>query len=468
MKRNGSKDKEPLAKKSRWDSAKNEGLVQIVNQTFGNLKIEGKSTKYNMKRKGNNNEEPRSKRIKRDLKFPLEDLAINKGLVHIVNQIFSNLNARDLSNLRLVSSTFSKIIDNNKYWWTLQLKYMRKKPTYFNFFKTMDSKKLVKFKYPFENRFPEWKIVNEHFLKKETLHRLQNHVFWLWDYFNDSEKFNWECPMIYAIRNSSLNFVQMFLDTPFNFNKKMEGKPILHYACETKRGSVLSLLIKNAEKLKIDFNAVDNNGKTALHHACKYGTVHVVKMLTDYLQTLDIFQRTQNGSNIFHLAAINPDNRVMEYLLRKFKHDFIDKEDFDGYRLLHCALENGTNETVKFLLDSRSEFGIDISANTFNDKNVLHLAVKYERFDMIAYLYEALDEDSFNLDIEVDNHGRTPFHLACKNAKLKIIKDLVYMRPKLIKNFYSGVDDFALTGKRKEVWDFIQKYRLRNMAKSFQ
>ena len=62
---------------------------------------------------------------------PLQDLALNPGLSHILNQIIGDLNAKQLSHCRLVSKTLKDFIDNYKQWWKLQLDYVRKTETAF-------------------------------------------------------------------------------------------------------------------------------------------------------------------------------------------------------------------------------------------------------------------------------------------------------------------------------------------------
>ena len=61
----------------------------------------------------------------------LEYLAINQGLSHLVNHIFSYLNASELAKCRRASKSLLNVIHNNKQWWILQLEYTKKYPATF-------------------------------------------------------------------------------------------------------------------------------------------------------------------------------------------------------------------------------------------------------------------------------------------------------------------------------------------------
>ena len=80
--------------------------------------------------------------------IPLEDLANNPSLSHLVNKIFSHLNQNELKICRSVSKSLRDHIDNTKQGWIFQLEHIRTISTTF-----VDYSGLI------ETKFPEWKAI---------------------------------------------------------------------------------------------------------------------------------------------------------------------------------------------------------------------------------------------------------------------------------------------------------------------
>jgi ankyrin repeat protein len=56
-------------------------------------------------------------------------------------------------------------------------------------------------------------------------------------------------------------------------------------------------------------------GKTALHLAVAQGYAHIVETILRLHPTVDLRTRDFDGNNVFHLAAHNPNERVMSLLV---------------------------------------------------------------------------------------------------------------------------------------------------------
>jgi len=96
---------------------------------------------------------------------------------------------------------------------------------------------------------------------------------------------------------------------------------------------------------KID--AKDSQGRTALHEACRYGHLDIVKFLKEKGAKTDV--TTVDGTTSLHLAALNGHDEVVEYLVSEVKLD-IDARDKYGDTSLMAASGNDKVSTVKLLL----------------------------------------------------------------------------------------------------------------------
>ena len=365
--------------------------------------------------------------------IPLEDLALNLCLSHLLNKTFSHLNPKELAICRLISKSLKDHVDNNKQWWICQLDHMRTKPTTFIDY---EAKEKPTVKGLIETKFPEWKVAAEHFIKETSRVKLQKFVIYMWKYFNDHEK-QFCNPLHHATYHGDIGFVQLLLDSPFDFNIQTNstkgGVSVLALACSQNHIQILELLIKNNEKKNINFDIKDNDGNAPFHRACQCASLELVKLLESHLQSenINLFQLTNNGCSIFHLSTCNPDNRVQKYIFEKLMDNF---EDFGEmmHGMIFYALVHGTEEAVNYLLESRKLFNININATKFFGHTILHLTCMKKRTDVFENVVKCLKEDSSDIDANTpDNLGRTPLHIACKFGNLETLKLLLTLKPNM-------------------------------------
>ena len=90
----------------------------------------------------------------------MEELIVNPGKNLIGRHISSFLDARTLSDCRLVCFSWKKLIDNDKHWLILQLKHIiESEKTFID----VQHENKPKIKTTIQKRFPEWKCVVQKF-----------------------------------------------------------------------------------------------------------------------------------------------------------------------------------------------------------------------------------------------------------------------------------------------------------------
>ena len=76
-------------------------------------------------------------------------------------------------------------------------------------------------------------------------------------------------------------------------------------ACKWVHANVAKIFMDNSTSLRIDLNAKDNIGHTALHMAFKWGHVIVANMIIDNSATLsiDLDAKDNKGQTAFNVAC---------------------------------------------------------------------------------------------------------------------------------------------------------------------
>jgi len=115
--------------------------------------------------------------------------------------------------------------------------------------------------------------------------------------------------------------------------------------------AVIALLKEEPGRL----NQQDNNGKTALHHACSHNKDDVAKYLIEKGADLNI--KDQDNTTPLHIASAYGNLELVKILIKKGAKS-IDEGASWGNHPLHLACQWGHPEVVKFLLDK----GADIEA----------------------------------------------------------------------------------------------------------
>eukprot|EP01117_Protostelium_nocturnum_P011839 TRINITY_DN4316_c0_g1_i2.p1 TRINITY_DN4316_c0_g1~~TRINITY_DN4316_c0_g1_i2.p1 ORF type:complete len:1181 (+),score=436.13 TRINITY_DN4316_c0_g1_i2:73-3615(+) len=139
-----------------------------------------------------------------------------------------------------------------------------------------------------------------------------------------------------------------------------------------------------SEENRFDFNALDSEGRTALH--------------------------SQSEKNV------ESENQVNSFLsLLKETQKSLEVEDFNGLTPLHYASQSSALETVKLLLKS----GAKHDAKTKNQKTPLHLACYHEEENTAIFLLQNGADPK-----ALDYKGQNPLHVAARMGRVSIAKAL--------------------------------------------
>lgn len=173
------------------------------------------------------------------------------------------------------------------------------------------------------------------------------------------------------------------------------------------------VVIKKLLELGVDTSNVDAYGKTALHHACLFGSLETFKLLLDHCCDFNLkdFKGNTPLHCIFDDNFFDSDNYVtFEKLKLLLEAPDLDKSctNKSGETALHLACLKGTIEAILLLLNTD---GIDKFALDFNGENILHKSARRGNWK----LYEKfVKEYKFDHEIKTKD-GRGIIHLICEH-----------------------------------------------------
>lgn len=149
----------------------------------------------------------------------------------------------------------------------------------------------------------------------------------------------------------------------------------------------------------LDVNAVNENDRTPLHLAVKYGRKEMVEMLLDKGAKVDVVDN-RNRTPLHLAAQYNEKKEIVEMLLNKgAKVDVVDNRDRTP---LHYATKNGHMEIVKELLKVK---GIDVNAKDEDGKTPLDFTTNKEIKTLLKKAAEKTDDVNPAGEILSDSEG---------------------------------------------------------------
>jgi len=159
----------------------------------------------------------------------------------------------------------------------------------------------------------------------------------------------------------------------------------------------------------LDVNALDEEGKTALHIASPIGRYSLVKYLVEHGAKVHIKDKQHKTALVYAIEK----NRIKVIIyLSKIANEQEEKEEDDG---LFVAAKNGNMDFVAYEL-SRS----DINRVNKDGKTALHIAAEAGQFEIVAFLLN-LGADRKLLDYD----GRTALNYAKLSGNKKLSELLI-------------------------------------------
>jgi len=162
--------------------------------------------------------------------------------------------------------------------------------------------------------------------------------------------------------------------------------------------TVKTLLDKNPELIR----SSDENGKTALHYAARFGKKDIVELLL--ANKADINAKNKDGRTPLHQAAERSDGNLIELLLAHKAE--INARDIHGITPLMLAAAEGSWGVLEVLVNKS-----DVNVTDDSGSAALHYAAGMGREEVAGLLMK------YNADVNAkNNRGETPISTAMHHA----------------------------------------------------
>ena len=351
----------------------------------------------------------------------------NYGLHIIAEEIFSNLDWKDLVNCHQVSKIWNHFILNSA---TL----LRQKIRQVNKLRISKRKRLQKSGHPLfrsRNTASKWEERSEWKIEKKlSVSQLKIYLKLLQGY----SIYHFANPLRYAIDNFKDDFVEMMIHTKsIDFmapDEEHNDETRFHQACEHGSIKIIRLLIENSTKLGISNTARDGNGNTPFHRACMRRASKA--KLSLFLESadklsLDVNAINKDGNTPLHLACLRGSYEVINAFLETNIND-IDWNATNSTKNtpFHYACKMGVPEVVKVFFHQSAKQGLDLNIRNSEGLTPFHISAwrEHDKMDIIRMFLEF--SKSTNIDLNAQDYsGLTALHHAIKVWNNKVVKTLV-------------------------------------------
>ena len=217
-------------------------------------------------------------------------------------------------------------------------------------------------------------------------------------------------PFDHAIRFKKLDALSILLQSPHQIDyvpKFPEHKIPLHLACEESTAMVVHVLIQYGA----DVNR-KQNGMTPLMIACKSGHQVIVQRL---LQEPNInFDAVDlNGKSALHFAILTSD--IVTALATKGANPNI--RDKSGWTPLDYAIGHNNIDAISSLV--QSPYQLDSVQKLPTHEIPIHLACEKSTTDVVDVLIQ------YGADVNIKHNGMTPLMVACKRGHYGIVQHVL-------------------------------------------
>lgn len=187
--------------------------------------------------------------------------------------------------------------------------------------------------------------------------------------------------IIHEAYEHALQIIKLSHHHPFLNVQNHQRQTALHLAVITEQPQLVDRLLKAG----CDPRLADNNGNTALHIACKKGSMACFGVLTqncqNHLTSIMSFPN-YSGHNCLHLASINGYISLVETLV-KLGADINAQEQCSGRTALHLAVDFQNLALVHTLL----HLGADVNSLNYGGFTPYHLTYGRHNEEIRQQLY---------------------------------------------------------------------------------
>ncbi|KAK2879031.1 hypothetical protein QQF64_010838 [Cirrhinus molitorella] len=188
--------------------------------------------------------------------------------------------------------------------------------------------------------------------------------------------------VIHEAKDAALKIISLSYGDPFLNIQNNQRQTALHLAVITEQPLIVEQLLKAG----CDASLVDERGNTALHIACRKGSLACFSLLTQGCrqQLPAILQAPNyNGQKCIHVVAIQGYLSLLESLIQ-LGADIDAQEQCNGRTALHLAVDLQNFELVKLLISK----GADVHSFTYGGHTPYHLTYGRANTDIQKVLYE--------------------------------------------------------------------------------
>ncbi|XP_072300849.1 nuclear factor of kappa light polypeptide gene enhancer in B-cells inhibitor, alpha a [Eucyclogobius newberryi] len=188
--------------------------------------------------------------------------------------------------------------------------------------------------------------------------------------------------IIHEAQEHVLEMIKLSHNHPFLNEQNHQRQTALHLAVITEQPQLVERLLKAGA----DPRLADNSGNTALHIACKKGSLASFGVITQnchsHLTSLMSFPN-YSGHNCLHLASINGYTSLVESLI-KLGADINAQEQCSGRTALHLAVDFQNLPLVRCLVD----LGADVNSLNYGGFAPYHLTYGRQNEEIRQQLYQ--------------------------------------------------------------------------------
>ncbi|KAL2099281.1 hypothetical protein ACEWY4_005761 [Coilia grayii] len=210
--------------------------------------------------------------------------------------------------------------------------------------------------------------------------------------------------IIHEAKDHAMKMIDLSVNDPFLNTQNYQRQTPLHLAVITEQPEVVASLVRAG----CDPQLVDDSGNTALHIACRKGSVTCFSVLTQACSSsqLSIMLSTLNysGHNCLHLVSIHGYLSLVERLV-ELGADINAKERNNGRTALHLAVDLQNQALVHLLIGK----GADVNSLTYGGHTAYHLtygrpngAIQKELYALTAQHLRELPDSEEEEDSEED------------------------------------------------------------------
>uniref|UniRef100_A0A1I8J392 ANK_REP_REGION domain-containing protein n=1 Tax=Macrostomum lignano TaxID=282301 RepID=A0A1I8J392_9PLAT len=168
---------------------------------------------------------------------------------------------------------------------------------------------------------------------------------------------------------------------------------------------------------KIIGRTIDAFGDTAVHIAAMEGRSDMIRFLHAHGLDVTAINKADNVRPV-HLAALKGQLDVLRFILELSGLEALQAETEGGSSCMHCAVQGGNLEAVKFL---RSEVGLPVDKKNASGTAPAHFAARYGRLDILQYLES--EDPSGNLVQVRDGSNQTLMHYASTTELVRYLNE---------------------------------------------